>query len=30
MALLNSFDERLAALDANPGWRDALRERILT
>ena len=30
MALLNSFDELLAALDANPGWRDALRERILT
>ena len=30
MTRLNSFEELLAELDANPGWRDALRERILT
>ena len=30
MTQLNSFEELLAELDANPDWRDALRERILT
>ncbi|MYC29744.1 MAG: hypothetical protein F4X65_06620 [Chloroflexi bacterium] len=30
MTQLNSFEDLLAELDANPEWRDALRERILT